>query len=106
MWRNGRIAVISYLDVDTRKYQYRLLNQNPLYCITSYIMEYDVGDRSLKRLPRIILNLINGYILSYCFIINSLGQLDTINQANKLASVLGDIYSDRLGESRIGKIDQ
>ena len=61
---NGRISVSSYLDVDTIKYQYRMLNPTPLDCIA-------VGDRYLKRFPRIIMNLIDGSISSYFYILNS-----------------------------------
>ena len=45
-----------------------------------------------------VLNLIDGCISSYLYIINSPKRLHMINQANKLESVLGDIESDRLGE--------
>ena len=37
-WRNGRRSVISYLDVDIRNDQYRLVNTTPLDCIIGYIM--------------------------------------------------------------------
>ena len=97
VWRNFIRAVGSYLDVDTRIYQYRLLNPTPLDCITGYIIEDSVGDRSLKRLPLIRLNLIYGYISSYWYIINSPEQIDFIEQENHLASVLGDIETKRPG---------
>ena len=45
-WREGRRVVSSYLDVDTTKYQYHLLNTTPLDCISGYITEDDVGDRA------------------------------------------------------------
>ena len=61
----GRRAVSSYLDADTRKYQYSLLNQNPLYQIAGYIMGDAVGDRYLKRLSQIRLNLTDLPISSY-----------------------------------------
>ena len=50
VWRNGRIAVSSYLDVETSKYQHSLLNPTPLDCIKFYIMEDDVGDKDLKSM--------------------------------------------------------
>ena len=56
-----------------------------------------VCDRALKRLPQIRINLIDGSISSYCYILNSPERLDMIKQTNNLASVLGDIESDRLG---------
>ena len=56
VWSNDRRAISSYLDVDNRKYQYRLLNPNPLDCIAGYIMGGAVGDRALKRLPQRRLN--------------------------------------------------
>ena len=65
VWRNGIISVSSYLDVETSKDQYCLIKTTPLEFIVGYIMEDYVGDRSLKRLPQISLNLINGYISSY-----------------------------------------
>ena len=70
--REGRIVVSYYLDVDTTKYQCRLLNHTPLDCITGYIMEDSVSDRALKRLPQIRLNFIGIYFISYCSIIHSL----------------------------------
>ena len=57
-----------------------------------------VGGRALKRLHQRRLNFIDGSIPSYCSILNSPEQLDLIKQANKLASVTGDIESDHLGE--------
>ena len=65
VWSNGRIAVSSYLDVETIKYQYHLIIPTALYCILGYIMEDYFGDWDLKRLPYIRLNLIGGYISSY-----------------------------------------
>ena len=96
--RNGRRSVSSYIDVDTRKYQYRLLNPTPLECISGYIMEDSVGYRSLKRMPQRRLNLIDGNISSYCSILNYTERIDPIKQENTLASFFGDIASDYLGE--------
>ena len=96
--RNGKIAVSSYLDVDTRKYQYYMLNPTPLDCIVGYIMEDAVDDRFLKKMPHRRLNFIYGSISSYCSIINSSEWLDMIKQENELLSILGDIESDHLGE--------
>ena len=61
-------------------------------------MGYDIGDRDLKRPPQRRLNIIDGYISSYCSILNSPKHLHMIKQANKLASVICDIESDRLLE--------
>ena len=52
---------------------------------------------ALKSLPQQRLNLIDGSISSYSSILNSSQRLHMINQANKLASVLCDIETDRLG---------
>ena len=41
-WRNGRRAISSYLAVEIRKYQCQLVNTTTLYCISVYIMEYDI----------------------------------------------------------------
>ena len=60
-------------------------------------MEDYVSDRALKRLNQRRLNLIYGYISSYCSIINPPKRLVMIKQANTFASVLGDIESDRFG---------
>ena len=46
-WIEGRRVFSSYLDVETTKYQCRLLNPTPLDCIAGYIMEDAVGDRAL-----------------------------------------------------------
>ena len=59
-------------------------------------MEDDVGDRALKRLPQIRLKFIYGSISSYCYIFNSPKRLEQIRKANKLASVLCDLESDRM----------
>ena len=61
-WRNGRRYVSYYLDVDIRNDQYRLVNTAPLYCISGYIMEDYIGDRALKILSQIRLNIIDEYI--------------------------------------------
>ena len=97
-WRNGRRAVSSYLDVDTRNDQYRLVNTTPLGSIAGCIMEDSIVDRALKRLPQQRLNLIDGSISSYSSILNSTKRLHMIKQANDLASVLCDLESDHLGE--------
>ena len=102
-WGNGRRAISSYIDVEIRNYQYRLVNPTPLDCITGYIMEDSICDRSLKRLPQRMLNLIYGSISSYCYILNYLERLCMIKQANKLASVLFDKESDRIGEKEDSK---
>ena len=58
---------------------------------------YDgVGERALKRLPQRRLNFIDGYISSYCSIINSPERLEQIRQAKMLAYVLCDLESDRM----------
>ena len=93
-WRKGRSVISSYLDVETTKYQFRLLNPTPLDCITGYIMEDAVGERDLKRLPQKIMNFIDGSISSYCYILNSPKLLELVRQANKLAYVLCDLESD------------
>ena len=62
MWRNGRISRIFYLDVETSKDQYLLINPNPLEFITGYIMDYSVFNRSSKRLPQGRVNIIYGSI--------------------------------------------
>ena len=59
-------------------------------------MEDAVGERALKRLPQIRLNFIDGSISSYCYILNSPERLEQIRQANRLASVLRDLESDRI----------
>ena len=47
-WREGRIFVSYYLDVETTKYQCRLLNPTPLDCIAGYMMEDDVGASRIR----------------------------------------------------------
>ena len=59
-------------------------------------MEDAVGERALRRLPQRRLNFIDGCISSYCSILNSSERLELIRQANKLASVLCDLESDRI----------
>ena len=100
-WRNGRRAISSYLDVETRNYQYRLVNSKTLDFIAGYIMKDAIGDRALKRLNKQKLKIIDGSISSYCSIINSPKRIHMIKQANKFASVLCDIESDRLGKRSI-----
>ena len=95
-WNNGRRAVSSYLDVDIRNDQYRLINPNPLYCISGYIVDGNIGDRALKRLPQqrlpqLSLNIIDGYISSYLYILNCTERLHIIKQVNELESVICDI---------------
>ena len=102
-WRKGRSVISSYLDVDTTKYQCRLLSPTPLDCIAWYIMEDSVGERALKRLPQRRLNFIDGCISSYCYIINSPEQLEKIRQANNLASVLCDLESDCIRDKEENK---
>ena len=60
-------------------------------------MEDVFGDTDLKRLTRRSLNVIGGSTSIYCSILNSPKWLHMTNQENELASVLGDIDSDRLG---------
>ena len=96
-WRNGRISVSSYLDVEIRNDQYRLVNPTPLECIAGYTVGYAIDDRALKRLSQQSLNIIDGSTSSYCSIINSPERLHMIKKVNELASVQCNIESDRLG---------
>ena len=96
-WKNERRFVSSYLDVKIRNDKYRLVNPNPLDCVLGYIMEDSIGDRALKRLLWERLNIIDGSISSYCYIINPPKNLHMIKQENELASVLCDIESGCLG---------
>ena len=61
-------------------------------------MDDDVGDRALERLYQRRLNFIDGYISSYCSINKLTERLEHIRKANKLASVLCDLESDRTRE--------
>ena len=61
-------------------------------------MEYAVGERDLRRLPQRRPNFIDGCISSYCYILKSPERLEQIRKANKLASVLCDLESDRIRE--------
>ena len=70
------------------------VQSNPLKLIKCYIIEDNVDNRSLNNMIYLRLNLIDGYISSYCSIINSHDQLDINRQANKLASVQVDIDYD------------
>ena len=90
-WRNGKRDFSYYIDVETRNYQYNLVNPTPLDCITGYTMEDAIRYWYLKRLPQQRLNIIDGYISGYCYIINYPERLHMIKQANDLASVLCDI---------------
>ena len=55
-WREKIRVVSSYLDVESTKDQFRILNPTPLDCNTGYIIEDTVGDRAFERLPLIMLN--------------------------------------------------
>ena len=91
VWMNGRRVISSYLDVETIKDQYHILNPNPLDCIPGYILEDAVGDRGFKRMHHRRLNLIGGPISSCCSIFKSPERIDIIKQANKFSYVLGNI---------------
>ena len=62
-------------------------------------MEDAICERALKRLPQRRLNFIDGSISSYCYIINPTERIEHIRQANKLASVLCDLESERIREN-------
>ena len=79
-WMEGTGVFSSYLDFETTKYQCRPLNPTPLDFIAGYIMQYDVGDKALKRLPQRRLYFIDGYIKRYCYILNSPGLLEQIKK--------------------------
>ena len=55
-----RRVVSFYLDVNTRKDQYNLLNTTTLQCIKCYILEDGVGERALK-----VYKSISGYFSIY-----------------------------------------
>ena len=97
-WRKGGRVVSSYIDVETTKDKCRILNPTPLDCIAGYIMDDAVGERSLKRLPQRRLNFIYGSISSCYSILNSPERPEQMKQANKLASFLCDLESDRMME--------
>ena len=98
-WKNGRRVGSSYLDVDTTKYQCRLLNPTPLDYIAGYITNDAVGKRALDTLLQIRMNFIDGSISSYCYILNLPKQLEQISQANKFASIMCDLESDCMREN-------
>ena len=56
-WMSSLRDTIYYLDVDTRKYQDRLINPTPLDCVKGYIMEDVVGDRDSNNLTEKSMNL-------------------------------------------------
>ena len=68
-------------------------------CITGYIIQDDVGNRYLKRLPQIRLKFIDGSISSYGSILNALRRLEKIRQAKKLVSVVCDLGYDCMREN-------
>ena len=70
-WRRNIRAIIYYIDVETRKYQERLINPTSLYFITGQITEYTAGHKSSKNVTHQRLNLIYGSFSSYCSILNS-----------------------------------
>ena len=49
-WRDGKRVVTFYLDVDTDKDKFCLLNPTPLDYITDYTMYNAEGERDLTRL--------------------------------------------------------
>ena len=55
------------------------------------------GDMALNMLTQKSLNMIDGSISSYCYILNSPERLHMSKQSNELASVLCDIESDCIG---------
>ena len=57
------------------------INVTVIWYTAGYIMDDDVGERALKRLPQRRLNFIDGSISSYCSILNSPEQLEQIRQA-------------------------
>ena len=61
-------------------------------------MENDVGERSMKRLPKRRLEFIDGSISSYCSIINSPERIEHTRKASKLASILCGFESDQMRE--------
>ena len=69
-WKEKIRVVSSYLDVESTKDQFRILNTTPLDFITGYILDDTVGDWDFERLPQIMLNFNDGYISSCCSIIN------------------------------------
>ena len=61
-------------------------------------MDDSVSERSLNRLPQIRLNFIDDYISSNCYILNLPEPLQHIRKANKLASILCALESNRTTE--------
>ena len=68
----------------------------PLDFIPGYITKDTIGDRYLKRLNHRRLKFIDGYISSYCYILNSPKRLEQLIQTNKLVYVLCDLNSDSM----------
>ena len=79
-WRNGIRSASFYLNVEISNDQYRLVNPTPLECIAGYTMEDAICDRSLKRLPQLMLNIIYDSISSHCYIMKSPKRLHMIKQ--------------------------
>ena len=61
-------------------------------------MEDDISDTDLNSMPHRRLKFIDGYLSSYCSIINSPKRLEQIRQAKQLVYVLCYLKSDRMRE--------
>ena len=64
-WSSVRRVISSYTYFNNSKYQDRILNPFPLYCIKGCIMEDSDGDKAVNNIPQRSLNLIYGSISSY-----------------------------------------
>ena len=69
----------------------RILNPSPLDTIIGYIMKDAKGEGAWRKLRQKRLNIIDGSINSYCVHLKPPARMDSVWQANDLASVLSDM---------------
>ena len=74
-----------------------MLNPTNLGCITCYTIEGAIGDSNFNKMSHKMMDLIDSYTSIYLSIIKSTEHPDMTNKEKKLAEVLGDIESYRLG---------
>ena len=87
-----------YLDLAISMDQHCLFNPTKKENFMGAVMEASRGQKSVKKVIKRRINVATGNVASYSALMNGLHQLVQFQQANALASTLGELHSEKVRE--------
>ncbi len=84
----------SYLDLSITDVQKSLLMPTTTDVVRGSIIENAMGDGAIKKIARRHINMFEGNITSYSWVLNSMEQLESMQELNAFTSIIGSIRAD------------